>query len=121
MRWIFAFLLSSSLISNAQALDCGAEKRAVTAIIQIHGENAYSAEDIHNQFAESGYFPPYYGKNLDALYDVLANFEQDLTVWWVNSDVSTQRLGHEKFTGFLDVFHDAAKNNKDYRVCLELR
>lgn len=121
MRLLFAFLLSNSLISDAWALDCDAENRAVTAIIQIHGADAYSAEDIHNQLAESGYFPSYYGKNLDALYDVLANFDQDLTIRWVNSDFSPQRLGQEKFTGFLDVFYEAAKDNKSYRICLELR
>ena len=37
-------------------------------------------EDIHNRFAEALDFPWWYGKNLDALYDLLTAMSADVTI-----------------------------------------
>ena len=64
-----------------------------------------TAEQFHGQIASSLSFPHYYGKNLDALRDVLqGDVECPCELTWMNSEVS--REAHEKL-----VVVDAASGN----------
>lgn len=39
-----------------------------------------NAEEIHNYIAKELDFPDYYGKNLDALYDILSSYTGELCI-----------------------------------------
>lgn len=61
---------------------------------------------IHDTLAQALRFPEYYGRNLDALYDLLTAYPEPLTVILRNKS----RLG-EYGLRTLDTIIDAAKNN----------
>ena len=44
--------------------------------VLIRGIDFESTEEIHDYIAEELSFPSYYGKNLDALYDVLTDLSR---------------------------------------------
>ena len=63
---------------------------------------AMSMEDIHNRFADALDFPWWYGKNLDALYDLLTA---------LSADVSITLLEPELQPALVRVLTDAAEEN----------
>ena len=50
--------------------------------VEILGKNYSSMQEIHEMLAKELDFPDYYGKNLDALYDVLTeeSLETEITI-----------------------------------------
>ena len=71
--------------------------------IIIDGTTINSEEDLHDFFAKSFSLPDWYGRNLDALWDVLTGMvDMPLTIIWRNSEISKQRLAnYEKFVSLL--------------------
>jgi len=64
--------------------------------IELDGNNINSEISFHANIAAALKFPSYYGKNLDALFDVLsADIERPLTLIWKNSDISRKKMGVE--------------------------
>lgn len=45
------------------------------AVILIEGANIYDKSSFLQEFAEKFHFPPYFGRNWDALYDCLTDLE----------------------------------------------
>ena len=64
---------------------------------------------LHRFLAEHLDFPDYYGKNLDALYDVLSTEGRETTILALSA-------GREFEAGFLSVFKDAAEENQHLTV-----
>ena len=77
-------------------------------IFEIDCEELLLAEDLHEKLAEDLQLPPYYGKNLDALFDCLTEMHRTCIVLknasLLEKDTYGQRL--------LDTFRDAAMDNK---------
>lgn len=48
-------------------------KSTDTLFVIINGEHLYSAEDLYDILSVSLSFPEYFGRNLDALYDMLTD------------------------------------------------
>lgn len=44
--------------------------------LYINAETLYTREDVHTVFAKTFSFPDYYGRNLDALYDLLTTLSE---------------------------------------------
>ena len=67
--------------------------------IIIDGTTINSEEDLHDFFAKSFSLPDWYGRNLDALWDVLTGMvDMPLTIIWRNSEISKHRIvNYEKF------------------------
>ena len=60
--------------------------------------------DVHEYLAEKLGFPAYYGRNLDALFDVLSTWSEPVKFY-----LFTDRKGFER--GFIHVIRDASSEN----------
>ncbi|QCA04000.1 barstar family protein [Pantoea vagans] len=70
----------------------------------IDGRDIHTESDVHRILAEIMEFGPYYGKNLDALWDCLStDIERPIRITWCHSDLSKKRLG-ERFDKIIEVF-----------------
>lgn len=63
-----------------------------------------TSEEVHVFLAEHLEFPAYYGRNLDALYDMLASEDRPTNILVISG-------GHSMETGFLNVLCDASEEN----------
>lgn len=77
-------------------------------IVEIDGENIRTERDFHDQIAKKLEFGPYYGCNLDALWDRLStDVERPLRLIWCKSEASRDALG-ERFGGIVEVLRRVA-------------
>ncbi len=85
--------------------------------LHIDGELINSERDFHNFVAKLLDFGPYYGNNLDALWDRLsAGIGKNTVLHWKNSGLSRTRLG-EKFDTIVQLFEEA--RNEDIQLGLK--
>ncbi|KAF0811673.1 Barstar [Andreprevotia sp. IGB-42] len=89
-------------------------KTRKAALKQIH-----SLDDVYDQLAAQLPFPAHFGRNLDALYDVLTG---DLTgpvqVIWHHADDARAALG-DHFETLLTVFNEAAAERDDLDIVID--
>ncbi|MFE9374732.1 barstar family protein [Streptomyces sp. NPDC006711] len=65
----------------------------------LHGEAIRTEQDLHRELAGPLDFGPYYGNNLDALWDRLTtDVERPVELIWKESDASKQTMGDQLFT-----------------------
>ena len=74
-------------------------------IIILDGSRFTSKQAAHEYMQELLSFPPYYGKNLDALDDCLSELSQEVGVVMTNLDAARFMLG-EYADGILEDFED---------------
>ncbi|WP_082720330.1 barstar family protein [Burkholderia sp. MSMB1835] len=73
--------------------------------VTICGKEIYDERDFHEQLADALGIQAYYGKNLDALRDLLeGGLERPVNFIWVDSAVSKTKLGDsfEKIVSILE-------------------
>ena len=75
--------------------------------ITIDGRRCKNKEKTHEYLAKKKGFPPYYGKNLDALADVLSCFDKNITIKLKYPSSIRKNLG-EYGEIMLKLFTDAA-------------
>jgi ribonuclease inhibitor len=62
--------------------------------LYLDGAHVLSEKEFHSIMSASLDFGPYYGRNLDALWDRLStNVERPVKIIWLNSDLSRIYLG----------------------------
>ncbi len=62
--------------------------------IEINGQDIFCEKDFHKQIAEKLDFGPYYGHNLNALWDMMRSGAGDgVVLHWTHSHLSETRLG----------------------------
>ncbi len=65
-------------------------------IITIRGKNATSCEAVYDEIGRQIPLPPHFGRNLDALWDVLStDIPGPLTVIWKDSSLSRAAMGDD--------------------------
>ena len=79
-------------------------------IVTIRGIDFNSIREVHEYLAEELEFPPYYGKNLDALYDVLTELPDEVHFIMDFSDMEDDEL-LDRLQRMLEVIRDAARYN----------
>lgn len=62
-------------------------------IIILDGDKIKNIDDFHTSFAKMLNFPAYYGRNLDALHDLLTEISDELYIFAVNTDELEENLG----------------------------
>ena len=80
-------------------------------IIVIDGGKCRDKTSTHEYLADTMDLPEYYGKNLDALYDVLTSITEDVCFQIINSFEIVENLGLYG-TKMIKVFTDAANVNQ---------
>jgi ribonuclease inhibitor len=92
--------------------------------IIIDGLTINSEEDLHDFFAKSFSLPDWYGRNLDALWDVLTGMvDMPLTIIWRNSEISKHRIAnYEKFVSLLkdvEITYKPYGESRAFKLILE--
>lgn len=73
--------------------------------IEISGDHIVSEQDFHSQLATALGVQKYYGRNLDALWDLLSvGVERPVNLVWLDSSISKVHLGasFEKIVSVLE-------------------
>lgn len=86
-------------------------------IIILDGKQFTDRDKAHHYLANKLNFPSYYGKNLDALYDVLSTINIEDTVCLIHPQQLVDNLGDYGYH-ILSVMLDAKSVNKhiDFRM-----
>ena len=78
--------------------------------IVIDGKLMKDKESAHNVIKEAFNFPDYYGRNLDALWDMLSEMSDPVKITLTGSSQARKALG-KYFVDIIKVFYDAAKED----------
>ena len=78
----------------------------------IDGEKVFTEKDFHDVIAKGFSLPTWYGRNLDALWDVLTGMvERPIELIWLNSHISKERLS--RYDAIISLLKDVEKRDKD--------
>jgi ribonuclease inhibitor len=84
----------------------------------LSGKTVRSLGGFYDEIARQLSFPPHFGRNLDALWDVLvADVEGPVELVWNEADLSRRTMGAD-FERVLEVLLDAEKEREDFHVHL---
>ena len=84
----------------------------------LSGKTVRSLDVFYDEIARQLAFPEHFGRNLDALWDVLsADIEGPIEVVWKDPDSSRREMG-EDFDRILAVLKEVKKTRKDFRLRL---
>lgn len=84
----------------------------------LSGETVRSLDVLYDEIARQLAFPEHFGRNLDALWDVLsADIEGPNEVVWKDPDASRRAMG-KGFDRILTVLKEVEKTRKDFRLRL---
>ncbi len=82
----------------------------------IAGRHVLSLELFYDEIARQLDFPAYFGRNLDALYDVLStDLEGPLEMVWEDASVSQTRMGKD-FLRLREVLEQVASERDDFVI-----
>lgn len=85
----------------------------------LDGRFMLNKQQVHDYLSERFNFPDYYGKNLDALYDLMSTYHQEekLIVLLIYSEFMLDQLGQYGHN-LISTFEDAARVNPklDFRM-----
>lgn len=79
-------------------------------IIELDGRHLQRSEDGHHYLSVMLEFPEYYGKNMDALFDLLTEIGTETEIRIFNSDVTDPIIKK--------VFEDASNENNCLNIIL---
>jgi ribonuclease inhibitor len=84
----------------------------------LSGKTVRSLGAFYDEMARQLSFPPHFGRNLDALWDVLvSDVKGPVELVWNETDLSRRAMGVD-FDRVLEVLLDAEKEREDFRVHL---
>ena len=86
--------------------------------IVLDGSLMTTRENVHNQLQERLRLPVYYGKNLDALYDLLSVWKEPLEINVVHWGDMEEKLGLYA-EAFAEALYDAAKANSKLTIHIQ--
>ena len=90
-----------------------------TAVLNLDGTVLTSKEELHNTIFYQLALPDYYGRNLDALWDVLSAWSQPLQIVVEHSaDLERQLGGYGEMV--LQLFQEAEEENNAISVDIRL-
>lgn len=81
--------------------------------VELDGSKIKSFADFHDQIADILDLGPYYGRNLDALWDrISTDVERPVRLTWTNARVSREVLGAAEFSKVVDIMERAAERDR---------
>lgn len=81
----------------------------------IDGRSCRDKQALHQQLKDQLVFPDYYGKNLDALYDMLSTAQEEVEIRFLNRDELHGNLGSYA-DALLATLQEAAANNPFFHL-----
>ena len=72
---------------------------------------------LHDLMAEKFDFPDYYGRNLDALYDMLTGNPKEINVTVIHTEALLEHLGRYG-NSFLRTLQDASQGNAKLKISI---
>ena len=72
-------------------------------------------EKAHEYIMKKMNFPDYYGKNLDALYDILSTYDKEVIIKFIDAEFLFEALG-DYGTSLIDVFKEAEEENSRIKI-----
>jgi ribonuclease inhibitor len=87
-----------------------------TKKVKLAGKSIRSLEEFYGEIARKLRFPDYFGRNLDALWDVLTtDIKGPVELAWEDSEVSEKSMG-EDFEKVAALLRDVEKERGDFKV-----
>jgi len=80
-------------------------------VVVINGTSIESIEEAHLQIQKNFRFPDYYGKNLDALYDLLSTEDRRTRILFFDTKGLVKKLG-KRGEMLLHTFEEAVMENQ---------
>ncbi|NVN93129.1 MAG: barstar family protein [Desulfuromonadales bacterium] len=85
----------------------------------IDGRNVRSLEEFYGELSRQLPFPPTFGNNLDALWDVLTtDIAGSLRIVWNGAETSHRAMGKD-FETVVALLRDVGKERKDFSVTIQ--
>ncbi|GLI39954.1 barstar family protein [Geobacter hydrogenophilus] len=82
----------------------------------ISGRSVHSLNELYDELARQLPLPDYFGRNLDALWDVLStDIEGPVELIWEDSEHSKRSMGKD-YERVVSLLRDLAKEREDFRV-----
>jgi len=79
-----------------------------------------SLDDFYDQLAAQIVLPAHFGRNLNALYDVLTtDLVGPLQIVWHGHNHSAALIGHDNYTALLATLQDAADERSDLELQID--
>lgn len=85
----------------------------------LNGLKIQSLDDIYDRLTKRLSLPVYFGRNLDALWDVLStDVEGPLEIVWTHSDKSKEFMGKD-FNRVVKLLKELKKERDDFKLTIE--
>lgn len=87
---------------------------------QLDGRDIQSLSDLYDRLAGGLAFPAHFGRNLDALWDVLStDIEGPFEIIWKHADESKKMMGRD-YSRVVKLFERLKRDRDDFRLRIEL-
>ena len=90
----------------------------MTVKLILDGSTMESKAIVHDFLQKGLQLPAYYGRNLDALFDLLASRGEETEIVVTQWEALTVHLGHYA-AALMDTLYDAAKENSKLTIKVE--
>lgn len=85
----------------------------------LNGRMVSSLDDLYDQISSRLGLPEHFGRNLDALWDVLsADVEGPFEIVWKHAEDSKKMMGKD-FGRVLKLLHELKKERDDFKLTIE--
>jgi ribonuclease inhibitor len=84
--------------------------------VKLEGKSIRSLDEFYGEIAKKLRFPEHFGRNLDALWDVLTtDIKGPVELAWEDSELSKKSMGKD-FEKVAALLRDVGKEREDFRV-----
>jgi len=85
----------------------------------LNGLKIHSLDDLYDRIANRLSLPAHFGRNLDALWDVLStDVEGPFSIIWKHSDDSKKSMGKD-FSRAVKLLRELEKERDDFQLTIE--
>jgi len=83
---------------------------------RLDGREIQSLSDLYDRLADGLALPPHFGRNLDALWDVLStDIEGPFEIIWKHADESKKLMGRD-YSRVVKLFEKLKEERDDFRL-----
>lgn len=88
-------------------------------ICTINGQTVRTIDDLYDELSRQLHFPPHFGRNLDALWDVLStDIEGPFSIVWQNFKTSKKTTKRD-FEQVINILKNLEDERDDFTLVIE--